>query len=82
MSAPGHRRAAGKDAGYRRSRIDSGRFANDHFVDPASLRRERRRLGLKDDIESALKAEGFAAFDVLGAKLTEAAYLVRNRSED
>lgn len=31
--------------------------------------RERRRMELKDEIENKLKAEGFAAIEVLGAKL-------------
>jgi DNA-binding protein H-NS len=31
--------------------------------------RERRRLALKDEIEGKLKAEGFTAYEVLGAKV-------------
>lgn len=31
--------------------------------------REKRRLELKDEIEGKLKAEGFTAFEVLGAKV-------------
>ena len=45
----------------------------DALIEQASAQRqetrERRRLELKDEIEGKLKAEGFTAIEVLGAKV-------------